>query len=107
MGLTIEEHRMITQHLHAVDRHLQKVVEMMVPGDGTTKAPIELIETVEELRDRIGGASSPSRHSINDLVDRFQTLLFSEWQGATFDVYYGSDADCVMLQLDAPYKPPK
>ena len=107
MGLTIEDHRMIAQHLHAADRHLQKVVEIMVPGNGTTKAPIELIQTVEDLRDRIGGASSPSRHSINDLVDRFQKLLFREWQGSTFDVYYGSHADCVMLQLDVPYEPPK
>ncbi|MCU1339656.1 MAG: hypothetical protein JWO19_5237 [Bryobacterales bacterium] len=88
MKLTIEQHREIAQHLHFADSHLYAALRLMCPGDGTTNVPLEIVTEIERLRDDMGAASSPSRHSAGDILHQCQAVLFSEHPGQTFEVYY-------------------
>ena len=106
MKLTTEQHAEIAKHLHAADHHLMKVLNIMCPGTGTANVPIDIVKDIEELRDRLGGATSPSRQSIGSILERCQNVLFSEWPRSTADIYHGSYGDCVTLELEEPYRPP-
>jgi hypothetical protein len=104
--LTIEEHREIAKHCHAIDHHLDRML-MISAGQGShAKVPIDLIESIEAMKEEIGASSSPSGQSCGSLMDRFEESMMTEWPEATLEIYHGDYADCVTLAMDAPYRPP-
>ncbi len=94
--LTVEQHRELSAHLHAADHHLLKVLRLMCPGDGTSKAPIALIDEIEELRETLGAATSSSRQSKGSITSQCEAVLFAEHAGQTLEIY-GGYAECVTL----------
>jgi hypothetical protein len=102
--LTIEEHRQIAMHLHAADHHLMKVINLMSDNPWLL-VPTKIVYDIEEVRDRLGAASSPSRHTQGDIVHRCAEVFMAERPDSD-DVYYSNYADCAgTLAMDSPDKP--
>jgi hypothetical protein len=104
MKLTTEEHAQIAEHLHAVDHHLLKVLNILRNRNGTANVPIDIVNDIENIRDAIGATPAPPAD--NSILAKCQGVLFSDWPDPTLDTYHGSYADCATLSLETPYRPP-
>lgn len=102
--LTVDEHREIAMHLHAADHHLYKALNLMIDNRWLL-VPKEIVDSIEEVRDRLGAGSSTSRRSHGDVVHRCANVLIAERPHSDSDVYYAY-ADCTgTLAMDLPGKP--
>jgi hypothetical protein len=104
MKLTIEEHKEIAMHLHAVDHHLMKVARILGWGTGDVRVPDKIFTRLQDVGEEIGAGTSPSGHSTGSILGRLNDVLIEECPDATLEVYYGSYADCTTLRMSAPDK---
>lgn len=103
--LSVEEHRIVGMHFHAIDHHINKLCRLLGAGTGHTRVPRELFDRLVEIKRILGAGSSFSEHTLGSIADSFESLMLAEHPGSSLEVYNGDYADCVtsrMLDRNTP-----